>query len=637
MSLARRLTLLITAVLLLALAGGLLIHGRATRDLLQSQLATRNRDAAASLALVLTQQRGDAASMQALAQAQFDLGHYRRISLLAADGQAQIDLRRPADDGRAPNWFVSMLPLTVLPGQALVGDGWRSLGSLRVESRTEAAQDALWDASRHSALLLAALAAVAAALVFAALRLWLRPLASAMAQAEALAQGRFVEAEEPSLPELRGLTRSMNRLVQRMREVFAAQAEQVALLQNQAQLDAVTGLPRRPYFLGQLQHRLGEPGGPGVALILVRVLELQALNPRLGHDSTDRLLGAVADVLLTYVDRVSGTFAGRLNGADFALCLPVSGVAHETASSLRTALAAAPALRAGNAEVVVGAADGLRDIAPGAALAAADAALAFAEASADAAAGGPTPPPDSLVADPAGARAWREQIAAALAEERTRIAEFRVVDRDGRLMHLECPLRVQLHPGGDYQAAARWLALAHRSRLLPQVDLAALTLALRAIATDGQARSVHASLHSLTEPGFVAEVAQRLRAQPDAARRLSIECVEGLRPAEFAPLAEASAAWRSLGVRIGVEHAGASPQQLPGLHEAGIDYVKVDARHLRGAAGDAAVRGYAQSLVALIHGLGLEALAEGIDDAADLKALWALGFDGATGPAVNTG
>jgi EAL domain-containing protein (putative c-di-GMP-specific phosphodiesterase class I) len=73
---------------------------------------------------------------------------------------------------------------------------------------------------------------------------------------------------------------------------------------------------------------------------------------------------------------------------------------------------------------------------------------------------------------------------------------------------------------------------------------------------------------------------------------------------------------------------------LPALQASAVDYVKVDARHLRGVAQDEAVRGYAQSLVALIHGLGLLALAEGVAEAPDLALLWELGFDGATGPAV---
>ena len=96
----------------------------------------------------------------------------------------------------------------------------------------------------------------------------------------------------------------------------------------------------------------------------------------------------------------------------------------------------------------------------------------------------------------------------------------------------------------------------------------------------------------------------------------------------------AATAWRALGVKLGVEHAGASPQALTQWHATRIYYVKIDARHLLGVAGDEAVRGYAASLVALVHGLGLKAVAEGIADEEDLRALWALGFDGATGTAV---
>ena len=465
-------------------------------------------------------------------------------------------------------------------------------------------------------------------------------------QARALEEGRLVELPDTTcrwFPGLRPLARSLNGTVHRLREVFAAQAEQVALLQRQAQLDAVTSLPLRQHFIGQLQQQL-TAGAPGLALLLVRVQHLDALNPRIGHELTDRLLHQIASLLLTYVDRVPGTFAGRLNGSDFALCLPVPGVALETAQSLRDALAAAPALRSAGAEVVLGGVDGLHSLDASAALAAADAALARAEH-------GPfggglvieqhTADTEGELAGPAylGASAWRTQISAALAEGRARLAEFEVRGAAGELIHLECPLRVQLAAGGEYHAADRWLALARRSQLLPQVDLAAIDLALKAIQADGRPRAVHVAAASLASAQLVAEVAQRLALAPQAAARLSIECVQSLRsaadPARFvALLSGAVAAWRPFGVRVGIEHAGASPQQLPALQATGISYVKVDARHLRGAASDPAVRGYAHGLLALIHGLGLTALAEGIDEAADLSALWSLGYDGATGPAL---
>jgi EAL domain-containing protein (putative c-di-GMP-specific phosphodiesterase class I) len=46
------------------------------------------------------------------------------------------------------------------------------------------------------------------------------------------------------------------------------------------------------------------------------------------------------------------------------------------------------------------------------------------------------------------------------------------------------------------------------------------------------------------------------------------------------------------------------------------------------------VRDFAGALVKLAHGCGWKVVAEGIDDARDLGALWSLGFDGATGRAV---
>jgi EAL domain-containing protein (putative c-di-GMP-specific phosphodiesterase class I)/GGDEF domain-containing protein len=481
------------------------------------------------------------------------------------------------------------------------------------------------------------------------LRAWQRPLHALVAQAQALEQGSFAQVEVPSQPELAPLARSLNGTAQRLRTAFDAQADQVAMLQRQAQHDTVTGLPLRYHFLGQLQQRLAETGGPPVALLLLRVLHLDSLNGRLGHAAIDQLLAAIADVVLTYLDRVGGTFGGRLNGSDIALCLPVQGVAMETALSLHAALAALPAMRSAGAFAVVGGVDGLHDVVSSVALAAADAALARAEAQADAedladdnAMPSPYAPTAGVVVlqqgdQPAvagGSRAWREQISMALSEGRVRLAEFKVVDKVGRVVHLECPLRVQLSAGGEYQAAARWLALAQRSRLMPRVDLVAVDLALQAIQSDGVARAVHVSLQSLETPGYVDEVSTLLKAKPQAAAKLSIEVVEGARPTARAPLASAAVAWQRFRTRVGVEHAGASALRLPDLQSAGAAYVKVSARHLRGAATESAVRGYAKSLVALIHGLGQQAVAEGIDDARDLAALWEIGFDAATGPAL---
>ncbi len=641
MTMTSRIALLIAAVLLPALLGSLWLQTLAARDALQSELATRNQDAATSLALALSQQRGDMAALQTVAAAQFDLGHYRRLALQGPQGEDLFNRELAARQPAVPGWFVNALPIAAPAGRAAVSDGWRELGTLVVESQPGWVHTALWGAALRTAGFLAVLAVLALGATAWLLRGWRRPLQATVLQARAIEQGRFDTAVEPSQPELRELTRSMNAMVRRLKEVFSAQADQVALLQRQAQTDAVTGLLQRRHFVSRLADRLADPAAPGSALLLVRVMRLDVVNERLGFEATDRLLAASAEVLLAYAHRVPGAAAGRLNGSDFGLLLPAAGVAQETAVSLAGALNASPLARAGSARYAVGGVDGLRGQASGAALAAADAALAEAEV---------TDAPvveqaDRRALDSAGARAWRSQIAEALEQGRTRLAEFPVIDASGQLIHLECPLRVQFGPPptgfgsledaeAAYRPARDWLALAQRSRLMPRVDLAALDLVLDAITRDGVPRGVHVSQASLDEPGFIEIVAQRLAQSPAAARSLSIEWVESTQPAALHALREAATTWRALGVRLGVEHAGASPQALTQWHATRIDYVKIDARHLQGVASDDAVRGYAASLVALVHGLGLKALAEGITEEDDLAALWALGFDGATGTAV---
>ncbi|MBX3636713.1 MAG: GGDEF domain-containing protein, partial [Rubrivivax sp.] len=199
--------------------------------------------------------------------------------------------------------------------------------------------------------LFGAVAAAAAALV---LRRWQRALEDAVGGMQRLAQGAATDGYGQAPQELKALLAHADGMARRLRELTEAQAQQVAMLQRQAQTDAVTGLPLRAQFVGRLQDRLAGLGAPPVALVLLRVQRLDALNARNGFEATDRLLGAIADLLQAYVERVPGTFAGRLGGSDFALCLPVAGVAEETARSLHDALVSAPVLQTAGVEVALG-------------------------------------------------------------------------------------------------------------------------------------------------------------------------------------------------------------------------------------------------------------------------------------------
>jgi predicted signal transduction protein with EAL and GGDEF domain len=463
------------------------------------------------------------------------------------------------------------------------------------------------------------------------LRAWRRPLQAAVAQAQSLQERRLVVAEESRVPELQRLTRSMNALVRRLQGVFESQAAQLDELRAQAHLDPVTGVLRRRQFVARLGAALGAERHRGAGLLLVRLRRLDAMNRRIGHDATDRLLAALAQVLQSYPRHVKGALTGRLNGADFALYLPAGGMAQETSRSLVEALRAALAAVDQGADLAIGAVELDHSTGAADALSMADGALAQAESGGSFAV--EVRARGSAGAVVLGQQQWHARLTDALRAGRMQLADAAMLAPDGALLHLDCTTRLQFDAEGPFEPAANWLAMAVRCRLVASVDLAALDLALAALKRDGLPRCIHVATASLADAGFIDEVQQRLQAAPDQASRIGLEFVDAV-ALQAKPLQRASLSWRRCGARVGLVHAGANLRQLSRLTGVGVDYMKVDGAFVQGAAQLPAVRELARGLVVLMHDMGLQILVEGVGDAADLSALWALGFDGASGPVL---
>ena len=632
MSLTRQAALLLVGALWLAVLGSLGVHALGMQKTLQLQLEVRNNDDASLLALALSQQGGDEALMRTVAAATFDLGHYSRLTLRGEDGRVWFDLRGRERPAQTPRWLTRAMPIEAAAGTAQVSDGWRPLGRLEVAAHSAWAYESLWSALQRTAALLAVLGAATALAGVLALRAWQRPLNVTVAQAKALEDGRFVIADEPRAPELRRLTRSMNSMVRRLQQWFDTQAAQVDALQQVAQNDAVTGLPNRRRFMGLIESDRDTHSRSVGALLLVRVQDLQGLNERFGHQAADDVLRAIADVLQNYQNQVHGAFTGRLNGSDFALALPVAGMAEETAAALMQALRASPVGRVSDGRLVIGGVDHADALTLPALLATADAALAKAEAEGPFAVALLGSAADATVQG--GAHAWRVGIEQALQAGHAQLDAQAVRDRTGRLLHLSCPLSLQLDPGDGQVPSRQWLPLAARSRLLPRVDLASIRLALEAIEADGTARSVQVSAMSMAESGFIDEVHGTLLRHPAAAQQLLLEVAEPTSEPLVHELREAVAVWRATGVKVGIEEAGGTLQGRAWLQTIALQQVRIAGRTLAGVAGDPTLQQYARSLATLVHGLGCKILAADVDDAADLAAIWELGFDGASGAAV---
>lgn len=631
MSLMRQFWLLMLGLLLLSLIGGVAVSVASTRHLLQGQMQLRNDNNAILLALAMSEQHGDEALLEKLLLAQSDSGQYERLQWRRVDGSLAFERSTDGSPGIAPAWFVALTPMTIEPGLAQVSDGWRSLGSIEVLSRSVYARDELWRTSVSSASLLALVAALAAMIALPLLRIMRRPLDSAVAQAQSLVDGNLQTVAEPRVPELQRLTKAMNAMVERIRGMFEAQASQLEALRVQANCDGLTGLSHRKQFVARLESVLARDDGPDEAgLVLLRLHDLPELNLRLGRPTVDRVLVAMAKAVNIYPERVQGCFAGRLNGADFALWLPAPGVAQETALALSDALRISLPAFGPHIRVSLGAVEMPRSHQPGSWFGAADAALARAEALGNFAVDLASPDAPGLPSQ--GERVWRQQIGDALKERRTRLVQFPVIDLGNQVQHLECPLQMKLDANGDYECAALWLPLAVRSRLTAEIDTHVVALALDAITRDGQPRYVNIAPVSLLDGGFTAGLRDLVFQYPQAARKLGMEVAEPAVINNFDLLYEMGRQLRPLGVKLGIEHAGTGLSQVERLYQAGLDYVKLDASVVHGVASDAARAAFVRGLVIMLRSLALKVYAEGVTDAMDVQALWDCNVDGITGP-----
>ncbi|NSL54281.1 EAL domain-containing protein [Uliginosibacterium aquaticum] len=650
MSLLKRLWLSVLGAMLLALGVSFVVSVLTARNYLEQQLFAQASDGAASLALSMSQQSKDAAMSELLVTALFDSGHFESIVYRDVQGKVLAERRTSAPAPTAPAWFVALVPLDARPGEALVSDGWRQAGSVEVRASARYAYGELWAGILKLALTQGLVGLLLCAVVAVLMRWLQKPLKGIVEQAEAIGQRRFEIQPLPNVPELRVVGAAMNKMVDKVKAMFAEQAARIEALRQEVSHDSLTGIPGRSLFMGSLRAALSdERVRPSGLLMLVRLRDLAAINRSLGRRETDELLRSCARALLEIlpalplVDVAEGgaeqetleALVARLNGAEFGLMCP--GLTEvqarlacdrlvEAFERLRANLLPEQGELASIGWTLYQRGEQLADV-----LARLDNYVMQAETGAEPVAGGLG---DTRL-PPLSSDGWLARLETALRQNSFHLATYPVRSAQGRELHLEAMLRMRDESGSEL-TAGQFMPAAARLGLTARLDVLTLKLALEKLQGATGEVAINVSPQSLRTPGFVDLVQRELQQAGDTSRRLWVEISErGLTElGGLESLVMLAEVLRRAGCKIGIEHFGRQINVSAKLQDLRLDYLKLDGAFVVDIDHNPDHQRFVKALVDVALGLDIVLIAERVTTAAEAETLRQLGVAGLTGPAI---
>jgi diguanylate cyclase (GGDEF)-like protein/PAS domain S-box-containing protein len=149
----------------------------------------------------------------------------------------------------------------------------------------------------------------------------------------------------------------------------------------------------------------------------------------------------------------------------------------------------------------------------------------------------------------------------------------------------------------------------------------------RGLASERFRVAVNLSGRQLYDPGLPARVTEVLARHGLAADSLELELTESVAMEHLGPSDETLRRLSATGIRLAIDDFGTGHSSLARLHRFGFHRLKIDRCFVHGLAHDACAQSIVRATIALAHGLGLEALAEGVETAQQLEFLRQHGCD----------
>ena len=431
-------------------------------------------------------------------------------------------------------------------------------------------------------------------------------------------------------------TTGLARVIQVLRAEVAQRWAAEASLRHQATHDALTGLPNRALLHDRLERAIAA-GAPGEsqALLVLDLDRFREINDTFGHDYGDLVLKQMNPRLREALGGAD-TIA-RLGGDEFGLVLTATDEQQAVQAARQIIACLAAPIEVDGHRVEVGGTIGIalcpehgRD--PMTLLQRADVAMYVAKRS----------HAGHAVYDPAQSQRSPRRLAM--------IADLReAIDDDELILHYQPKVDLKTMRPAGAEALVRWrhpiqgllppgefIPLAELTGLIKPLDLWTLAAATR----QGQAWrqqgldveiAVNLGTESLQNPELTAILARLLARAAMPPSRLTLEITESAMMANPALAMQTLCEIHDLGVRLAIDDFGTGYSSLTYLKGLPVDSVKIDQSFVRNMALDQMDVCIVRSVIDMGHNLGLQVVAEGVEDRETVDLLRGLGCDYAQG------
>ena len=470
-------------------------------------------------------------------------------------------------------------------------------------------------------LLLSALAAAGVSLVLALgwriAQSVTEPLEQLDAATRAIGEGREVSLDIETDDEIGRLAGSFNQMV-------AAIEERERQIIHVGLHDGLTGLPNRKLFTEQLANTLARRrGGERVMVAYVDLDDFKMVNDTLGHPAGDALLRLVADHLR---DDLPDALIARLGGDEFAIM--IDGIDEKTridtiADRLQRSFERPISIngQAASCGASIGIAIAPGDAEDGATLMKhADLALYRAKHEGKA---------TYHFFEPALDEAARKR--------RQLELDLRAAIKDGgftlnfqplysvaerRLTGFEALIRWN-HPVRGRVNPAEFIPLAEETGLIIPIGEWVMREACRQARTwpEDVSVAVNVSPKQFAASGIAATVMSALTASGLQPNRLELEITESIFISDADTTVATLHSLRNLGVRIALDDFGTGYSSLSYLRSFPFDKVKIDRSFVEDLGTSTTGHAMIRAITTLASALGMETLAEGVEDVAQYEVL----------------